>query len=189
MIRGWPVPRLYEGMTIADISDFLFLEDEPVCAELIFVFGGKNPQRALRAAELYKAGLAPRILVTGGFSRALGEVEADFLVGIMKQEGVPPEVVLREDRSANTEENVVMGREVLAKAGLLAMNRVLLVSAPSHMRRARMVFEHYFPGVQSICCPDRRDQPGRDNWWMSEEGRQMVFRELEKVRSLQHRGL
>jgi len=188
LIRGWPIPRLYEGMTIADITEFLFLEDEPAAAELIFVFGGRNEWRALRAAELYRAGFAPRVLIAGGYNRELGRVEAEFLGRLAVEQGVPREDLLLEMRSVNTEENVAMGRELLEKLGLLPRDTVLLVSAPMHMRRARSTFERYFPGVRVLCCPDGRPDVRRDNWWQSEEGRRLVFRELEKVRSLQQRG-
>ncbi|MEW6547728.1 MAG: YdcF family protein [Bacillota bacterium] len=188
MIKGWPIPRLYEGMTIADITEFLFLEDEPAVAELIFVFGGRNEARALRAADLYRRGLAPRVLIAGGYNRELGQTEAEFLGRLALEQGVAREDLILEMRSANTEENVAMGRELLEKLGLLPQDTVLLVSAPLHMRRARLIFEHYFPGVRALCCPDGRPEVRRDNWWQSEEGRRLVFRELEKVRTLQQRG-
>lgn len=188
MIKGWPIPRLYEGMTIADITEFLFLEDEPAAAELIFVFGGRNQARALRAAELYRRGLAPRVLIAGGFNRELGDVEAQFLGRLAVEQGVQEEDLLLELRSANTEENVAMGRDLLEKLGCLPRDTVLLVSAPLHMRRARLTFERYFPGVKALCCPDGRTDVTRTNWWQTEEGRRLVFRELEKVRSLQQRG-
>ena len=188
MIKGWPLPRLYEGMTIADITEFLFLEDEPAVAELIFVFGGRNEARALRAAELYRQGLAPRVLIAGGYNRELGQVEAQFLGRLAVEQGVRQEDLLLETRSANTEENVAMGRELLEKLGLVPREAVLLVSAPFHMRRARLTFERYFPGVKALCCPDGRPEVRRDNWWQTEEARRLVFRELEKVRTLQQRG-
>lgn len=177
--------RLYEGMSLRETTEFLFLEDSPAPADCIFVFGGKHPARAHRAARLYLDGFAPRLLLTGGDSRALGRPEADALQELALAEGVPAEAVLLERRSANTVENVLFGREVLAQAGLLdQLRRLLIVSAPWHMYRAKMaVLRHFPPSVKVLACPDGRPEINRDNWTLTAEGRQQVLRELEKVRT------
>ncbi|MCL4424079.1 MAG: YdcF family protein, partial [Firmicutes bacterium] len=87
------------------------------------------------------------------------------------------------------EENVVFGREVLKQANLNRdLKKVILISAPLHMRRAKMTFLRYFPGVEAFCVPDGRQDVTRNNWWQTEEGRRLIFRELEKVRDQARRG-
>lgn len=77
----------------------------------------------------------------------------------------------------------------MAAAGWLeGLRSALLVSAPYHMRRASQAFTRHFPGVTVRCCPDRRRELTADNWSLSAEGRQLVFRELEKVRAYVYRG-
>lgn len=184
-LGGCPLNRLYEGMSLRETTEFLFVEDSPAPADCIFVFGGKHPARALRAAGLYLEGYAPRMLITGGDSRVLGRPEADALAEIAVAEGVPPEAILTERRSANTVENVLFGRAALEQAGLLpGMRRMLIVSAPWHMCRARLAVRRHFPStVEVLACPDGRPEINRDNWTLTAEGRQQVFRELEKVRT------
>ncbi len=176
--------RLYEGMSLREVTEHLFLSDDPAPADLIFVFGGRHLERAERAAELYREGFAPRVIVTGGDRRGTGRPEAEVLKEVLVAQGVPESAILPETRSANTIENVLLGRAALAAAGWLdGLGSVLLVSAPYHMRRASLAFTRHFPGVSVRCCPDRRTDITADNWSLTAEGRQLVFRELEKVRA------
>lgn len=181
--------RVYEGMSIQEVTEFLFLEDHPEPADLIFVFGGRHRERAVRAAELYRAGLAPFILFTGGDKRGTGRAESAVLAEVAQGEGVPEEHLLTEERSANTEENVLYGRELLRQVDrLAAVHRALLISAPYHLRRAKATFLRHFPGVRALAIPDGRTDVNRANWWQTEEGRRIVFRELEKVRDQARQG-
>lgn len=54
------------------VTDFIFVEQEPQKADVIFVPGGNYPEAAVHAAELYHAGFAPYILPSGRFSISLG---------------------------------------------------------------------------------------------------------------------
>ena len=50
------------------ISDFIFVEDTPQKADVIFVPGGNYPDAAVHAAALYRQGFAPYILPSGKYS-------------------------------------------------------------------------------------------------------------------------
>ena len=54
-------------------EDFVFAEDQPEKADIIFVPGNGFPQMAERAAQLYKEGYAPYILPSGRYSITLGK--------------------------------------------------------------------------------------------------------------------
>lgn len=54
------------------ITDFIFVEDEPQPADIIFVPGGSYPDAALHAAELYHRGFAPYILPSGKYGKLTG---------------------------------------------------------------------------------------------------------------------
>lgn len=53
---------------INDITNFIFVEDEPKKADAIFLPGGSHPEQPEYAAELYKQGFAPIIVTSGGVS-------------------------------------------------------------------------------------------------------------------------
>jgi uncharacterized SAM-binding protein YcdF (DUF218 family) len=65
--------------------------------------------------------------------------------------GLPPEVILVEDRSSRTAENA---REVARLLGDHGARAVLLVTSPLHMRRARLCFEKQ--GIEVSCAPTPR---------------------------------
>ncbi|HYF90892.1 MAG TPA: YdcF family protein [Symbiobacteriaceae bacterium] len=184
------VARLYEGMSIREISEYLFCEDELIPADLILVFGGKRLERAERAAELYKAGLAPRIVITGGDKRGTGVSESIRLRDHCVSLGVPEEAIVTECESVNSMENVKMSVALIEKLiGWQNMQGVIVVSAPHHLRRVKQALAHYIPrSVKITCCPDTREDITRNNWWHTQEGQNMVMRELEKVRTYASQG-
>lgn len=179
------VARMYEGMSIREISEYLFCEDELAPADLILVFGGKRLERAERAAELYKQGLAPRLVITGGDKRGTGICESVRLKDHCVSLGVPEEAIVVECESVNSMENVKMSVSLIEKTiGWNNLHNVIIVSAPYHMRRVKQAIASRIPrSVKITCCPDARQDITRENWWHTQEGQNMVIRELEKVRT------
>jgi uncharacterized SAM-binding protein YcdF (DUF218 family) len=178
------VPRLYEGMSLSEISEYLFCADEPAPADLIVVFGGTRLERAEKAAELYRRGLAPRILFTGGDASKTGVAEALRLRQRAMELGVPAETILVETDSTTTGESIRRTVDLVDQLfGWTQLQSVILVSAPHHMRRVKLGMRQQVPErVHLICCPDDRADLRPENWWHSQAGLSAVARELEKVR-------
>lgn len=53
---------------IFDISDFIFVSDEPKKVDAIFLPGGSHPNQPEYAASLYCKGCAQWLIVSGGIS-------------------------------------------------------------------------------------------------------------------------
>lgn len=53
---------------INDITNLIFVEDQPQKVDAIFLPGGSHPEQPEYAAELYKQGIAPILIVSGGVS-------------------------------------------------------------------------------------------------------------------------
>jgi len=70
-------------------------------ADLIFVLGSHDPRVAERAADLYMDGVAPRILMSGGFGNftkgTFEKPEADLFAEVAVSMGVPSEHILIEN--------------------------------------------------------------------------------------------
>ncbi len=182
--------RIYEGMSIREISEFLFVHDEAEPADLIFVFGSSRPERGAKAAELYRKGLASQIWIAGGDKTDSGVSEAESLKQLMIQGGIPAEAVHIETKSTTTLDHVLYSVPLLDKTfGWKNLKKVILVSSPHHMRRVKRVFANHCPAeTRIICQPDDRPEIRADNWWVSDEGRRTVLRELEKVRDFALKG-
>ena len=58
---------MYEKF-LEEVEEFIFMENQPEQADIIFVPGNSYPYMAEKAAELYMAGMAPVILPSGKYS-------------------------------------------------------------------------------------------------------------------------
>jgi uncharacterized SAM-binding protein YcdF (DUF218 family) len=99
------------------------------------VFGAAL-RRAQRAAQAYREGLAPMILVSGG-TRWGGRSEADGFAQFLFDQGIPKRDVLLEARSQTTRENAQQATALLAPRGAC---RVVVVTCDFHMPRALAQF-------------------------------------------------
>ncbi len=93
--------------------------------------------RLLFARELYLAGKAPLILLSGGNAKEY-EAEAVSMRKILVSLGVPATALLLEDGSRNTHQNAQFSLPILHS---LKARRILLVTSAYHMRRAINEFE------------------------------------------------
>ena len=120
-----------------------------VPADVIVVLGGgmtrdgslsdTSLRRARYGAQLFKRGYAPLLLFsTGMTSSNPGAVsEARSMAEVALEMGVPHSAILLEERSTRTAENAVeISRMLRSRRG----KTVLLVTHPTHMRRAVAVF-------------------------------------------------
>jgi uncharacterized SAM-binding protein YcdF (DUF218 family) len=92
------------------------------------------------AYELYQAGASELIVVTGG--RLPGDVYTEGESGrnYLIERGIPPESILMEHISSNTEESMQRVSVILEERGI---DDVLLVSDGFHLYRSRMLAEEY----------------------------------------------
>lgn len=68
---------MYEKF-LKQITDFIFIDQEPQKADIIFIPGNGFPNPSERAAELYREGFAKKLLPSGHYSVVLGHFAGDF---------------------------------------------------------------------------------------------------------------
>lgn len=113
--------------------------------------GTPSPQLRARldhALELYQAGDAPFVVVTGGNQPGDRFTEAEASARYLIERGVPEEAILQETEGGSTWESMAGVSEVLAPLGL---ERVLLVSDPFHLLRSRLIAEEV--GLEAYTSP------------------------------------
>lgn len=154
--------RLPDGFErhVGPLWDFLAVAEPPVRSDVIFVFGSQAFAVPARAADLYRAGHAPVVLVSGHFGTMTRAVfdrpEALVFRDRLVAEGVPAGAIVVETRAANTLENVRFGLDALRRDGI-AVRSALLVAKPFVMRRCAATFARQAPGVRVRCCPPAAD--------------------------------
>jgi uncharacterized SAM-binding protein YcdF (DUF218 family) len=99
--------------------------------------------RTRAATDLYLAGYAPTLALTGGVGD-WGPAEAVVAEQLALGWGVPPEAILREERSTSTEENAALLRE------LLGDRSVLVVTDRYHVWRCERVFRRHFSRADAV---------------------------------------
>ena len=120
--------------------------------------------RALEAARIYHMLSNPLVVASGGIigerTRPMAAKLADALISL----GVPAGRIIQETRSKNTREHAIYVPAFLRKHGV---ERFVLVTSPTHIRRAVRAFEaqasHPVHSMSSI----RSSRPVRtmSDWW------------------------
>ena len=123
--------------------------DQPLeKADCIVGFGCYNEEIALRAAELYHQGYAPKVLFTGGLGRNTREMwtvsEAERFATIAVNAGVPRDEILIENRSTNTAENILFTKALLEEQGM-AVKSIIGIHKPFMERRLSAAMGVYWP--------------------------------------------
>ncbi len=120
------------------IWDYLVVEDKvPTHADAIVVGGsGSLTDMSFRAAELYHAGVAPVVVVSGFANPEFEAVstEADLLADTLIEQGVPSASILRDHYATNTGDNIINSAKILKSTGIQA-GSVILVHKPYMTRR------------------------------------------------------
>ena len=177
-------------------EDFVFAEDKPEKADVIFVPGNGFPQMAERAAQLYKEGYAPYILPSGKYSITMGkfvgvqsrreiydgdyETEWEFLKNVLMKNGVPKEAILREDQATFTYENAIYSRQVTDGKGIQVKNAILCCKT-YHAKRSLMYYQLLYPETRILVCPACPDGITRENWRETEDGVEAVTGEVDRI--------
>jgi len=125
--------------------DYVAQEDLLKNADLIFVFGGAEPERALEAIKLFNDGWAEKIMFSGKGPSYLENVkvsEAEKAKKIAKEMGINDDNIIIETESINTPENVAKSLVILKQQNII-LKKVILVSAPYHLLRAYLTFKAF----------------------------------------------
>jgi uncharacterized SAM-binding protein YcdF (DUF218 family) len=137
--------------------------------DVLIVLGGGSTERPDRGAELFKAGVAPKILVSGSG-------DCDRNAQWMEARGVPANAITIEGQSLTTFENAKFAAPLLRQMGA---RRVVLVTSWYHSRRALACFQHFSPGIQFYSRPSYVGSPYGE--WISQSTLGYVRSEYVKL--------
>ncbi len=123
--------------------------------------------RAEHAAALWKQGVAPFVICTGGFTELDSLSEAEACNVALQMAGVPAEVIIKEETSRSTLENAAETRRIMQARG---WRTAVIVSDGYHLLRAKWLFER--AGIESHPSPALENQLSPGDYFVA------VLREL-----------
>ncbi len=180
---------------ITDITNFIFIKDEPQKVDAIFLPGGSHPEQPEYAAELYKNGFAPVIIPSGGVSvkkvkfdgvKSKSDIyngnyktDCDFLTDALNINGVPLTAIIGENKSGHTRDNAFMSRTVTDDNNL-EIKTAIIVCKSFHARRCLMLYSLAFPDTKFYVCPVDCMDITSENWYKTKEGIDRVLGELAR---------
>lgn len=159
------------------IGNYLSPSDNLSKADAIVVVSGSG-ERVDHAVELYKKGLAPKLIFSGaakeGSSNALAmQIEAVKV-------GVPKEIIFLEEKATNTYENALLSKEIILQENFKS---IILVTSPYHQRRTyesfQIVLKDKNVTIQNSPAEESNWKP--NTWWINEETRGLTFTEIGKL--------
>jgi uncharacterized SAM-binding protein YcdF (DUF218 family) len=173
------------------VGRFLASEQPLQRADAIFVFAGTVVERPLEAADLYRGGYAPIIVVTrataeqGTFQLERRGVRIptahDLTKEVLLQVGVPAAALMTPTFvHDNTGEEARTLRELALQH---RWHRVILVSSKYHLRRLAVAARRQLRGtnVEVIARGSRYDPATPDRWWTRRRDVRSVAAEVPKL--------
>lgn len=170
---------------------FLAPEDPLVRADAIFVFAGTLVERPLEAADLYREGRAPLIVVT----RAQAEdaamhveqrgirvpTEFDLTRDVLQRLGIPEAALIA---PARIHDNTAAEAETLRELAVAhGWQRVIVVTSKYHLRRSRLACRRALSGtgVELVMRGSRYDASTPQRWWSRRRDIRWVASEVPKL--------
>ena len=155
--------------------------NKPVKTDLIVTLGGGGIERDQMAADLYKAGYAKNILLTGMYaSLRAGQsyYQSPRSLFLLKQ-GIPAEALLFDGLSINTHQEAFNIAAVLTAQH---WHSALVVTDPPHIRRVAFCLSSVFKNNFSYSLI-QSDAPTwhADRWWQDERWRRFSLDEVLKL--------
>lgn len=183
LLNRHPIDELHRLLDAA--YDYLSEEDNPVEADLIFVFGSKTPFRIKKAIELYEAGYSEKIMISGGapFYEDNSKSEAEEYRRIAIENNVNAENIIVETSSISIPDNVRTSLNQLDSSNQ-SINSIILVNSPYVQRRGWVHFMKYIEKNQTLIRVNSATSPkfSKSQWFMSEDGIRVVLNEYVKMK-------
>lgn len=169
-------------------ASWLKNDDVPIKADAIVVLAGRF-ERSMHAADLYRAGHAPLVVLSEAVPDASArKLEAlgirfpsavDIHRQVLQAKGVPADKV--ELLGAPALSTADEAASIAARFGQ-AGRKLIIVTSPSHVYRARLVIASALAGrgVQlAVCATSYESFP--DAWWTSQDAARDVLLEWAKI--------
>ncbi len=151
----------------------------PEKSDVIIVLGGDNGLRVRKGAELYRAGYANHIILTGIDERFYRPAHPNWRERRMITLGVPKNAMKVDTKSKTTWEEAENTSKTMKKNG---WESAIVVSDPPHMLRLHQTWSRAFEGSSKkfILVSTSPKWWDRVLWWKNKQSYQFVISEIKK---------
>jgi uncharacterized SAM-binding protein YcdF (DUF218 family) len=171
---------------LAYVAQWPSVADQPRKADAIVVLGGSF-SRPFQAADLYRQGLARKIYVSVPVRKDEYRLLDEAGVAFPRDEEVMRQVLLKKGVPASAIE--YLGKDLISTVAeaqavrtvfARRMPRLLVVTSPYHLRRARIIFSDALPAADIRMIATSYD-PFPSSWWKDQNAARSVLLELAKI--------
>ena len=181
---------------IKHITQTIFVASESEPVDLLFIFGTSSIDSEIleSVARACQRGHSPKVLVTGLSGRRYYET-GQSLASIMRDElitrGVPSDIILVQDRSTNTLEDVAFSLDVLEEHDI-SPNSIAFLCKAHHSGRCLRTLRKFFPSQTLLPITYVAEYDGirvsRENWYHHQVSRGRVYGEYLHIIEYTKRG-
>ena len=180
-------------LIMRNAGTWLVKNDPPEHADAMVLLMGSIPDRVLQAADVYRQGFAPKLIIVQESMDSYRKLEERgvhfenttqqcFKTAV--QLGIPAsDIVILPGDARSTQQEARIVREYIHLHP--EITSITLVTSPDHTRRASMIFEKAFSKqnmpVTVHCSPSKYSSYTGIGWWKSKEGIQTVLMEYLKI--------
>lgn len=158
-------------------GEYWVVEDSLSPSDAIIILSDDNysGDRAARAAELYRMGLAPRIVASGRMLRPYAGI-SELMEHDLEADGVPESAIVRFPHHAeNTREEAEALRALVSQKG---WRSILVVTSNYHTRRSRYIFTRVMSSDVTVRVASARDSDYvPEVWWEHRLSFKLFFHE------------
>lgn len=180
-------------IVMRNAGTYLVKPGPPHKADAMVLLMGSIPDRILQAADLYKSGLAKKLIIVHENMGAYRELQARGVTIISSTQqcrdaaitlGIPADsiIILPGDAQSTQDEAVIVREYLRTQPGI---DTLTLVSSSDHTRRSSMIFAKAFKKrgmpVVVYCSPSKYTNYTGIGWWKNKEGIQTVMMEYLKI--------
>ena len=158
-------------------GNFWITPQPPAASDVIVILSDDDftADRASRAAELYHAGWAPKIVASGRRLRPYASI-AELMQKDLEARGVPGKAIIAYPHDAV--DTLIELTDIRGFVQQHGWKRVMIVTSNFHTRRTRYLCRHIFPADIKVLvesAPDVNYDP--DSWWRTRGGLKIFFHE------------
>jgi uncharacterized SAM-binding protein YcdF (DUF218 family) len=160
-------------------GSYLIVKDRVKPIDAIVVLSGDEGERVKEAVKWYEKGYANNFVITKTHTEYIGEgrTYSEKLQRMAIDAGVPADSIFITDGEASTTAEEAQAVKILANQRNI--HSILVITAPYHTRRARIIFNQEFKNtdMKILVHPVEDSWYKPINWYLSAQGWRQTFTE------------